>query len=70
MCKATPFLAVVALAALFVSGCATSEPKLGCGIKNYYTDTDTYVGFHNGEINIVDIVSTFGLGSRFRVFDQ
>ena len=70
MCKAMPFLAVAALAALFVSGCATNEPKLGCGIKNYYTDTDTYVGFHNGEVNIVDVVSTFGCGSRFRVFDE
>ena len=69
MRKATPFFAVAALAALFVSGCATREPKLGSGIKNYYIDTDTYSGFNNGEINIVDIVSTMS-GSRFRVFDE
>ena len=70
MRNALTFLGVVSLVALFTAGCATHEPKLGCGIKNYYTDTDTYVGFHNGEVNIVDVVSTFGCGSRFRVFDE
>jgi len=70
MRKAMPFLALAALAALFVSGCATHEPKLGRGIKNYYLDTDTFTGFSNGEVNIVDVVSTFGFGSRFRVFDD
>jgi len=53
-----------------VSGCATHEPKLGRGVKNYYIDTDTHTGFSNGEINIVDVVSTYGFGSRFRVFDE
>ena len=70
MRKAMPLFAVAALAALFVSGCATHEPKLGSGIKNYYLDTDTYTGFSNGEISIVDIVPTFICGSRFRVFDE
>jgi branched-subunit amino acid transport protein len=70
MRKAMPFLTVAALAALFVSGCTVTEPKLGRGIKNYYIDTDTYTGFSNGEVNIVDVVSTFGFGSRFRVFDD
>jgi len=70
MRKATPFLAVVALGALFVSGCATHEPKLGRGIHNYYVDTDQYTGFSNGEISIVDIVPTYMFGSRFRVFDN
>ena len=70
MRKAMPFLAVAALAALFASGCTVTEPKLGRGIKNYYINTDTYSGFSNGEINIVDVVSTYGFGSRFRVFDE
>jgi len=47
-----------------------TNQKLGRGIKNYYIDQDTYTGFSNGEVNIVDIVSTFGFGSRFRVFDN
>ena len=70
MRKAMPFLTVAALAALFVSGCTVTEPKLGSGIKNYYIDTDTHTGFSNGEVNIVDVVSTFMCGSRFRVFDD
>ena len=70
MRKAMPFLIVAALAALFVSGCTVTEPKLGRGIKNYYIDTDTYTGFNNGEVNVVDVVTTFGFGSRFRVFDE
>ena len=65
-----PLLLLNATLVFLAAGCATHEPKLGCGIKNYYTDTDTYVGFHNGEVNIVDVVSTFGCGSRFRVFDE
>ena len=65
-----PLLALTGLVALFTPGCATHEPKLGAGIKNYYIDTDTFTGFSNGEINIVDVVSTFGFGSRFRVFDD
>lgn len=69
MRKAIPLFAVAALAALFVSGCATHEPKLGSGIKNYYIDKDTYTGFSNGEVNIVNVVSTM-CGSRFRVFDE
>jgi hypothetical protein len=63
-------IALFALAALFTSGCAVHEPKLGRGIKNYYIDTDTFTGFSNGEVNIVDVVSTYGFGSRFRVFDD
>ena len=70
MRKAMPFLAVAALAALFVSGCATHEPKLGRGVKNYYIDTDTFIGFSNGEVSIVDVVPTFLCGSRFRVFEN
>jgi hypothetical protein len=53
-----------------VSGCATHEPKLGRGIKNYYIDTDTFIGFSNGEVSIVDVVPTFLCGSRFRVFEN
>ena len=54
MRNAIPLFAVAALAALFMSGCATHEPKLGRGIRNYYIDKDTYTGFSNGEVNIVE----------------
>ena len=69
MRKTMPFLTVVALAALFMSGCAVHEQKLGRGMGNYYLDKDTYTGFSSDDVSIVDIVPTI-CGSRFRVFEN